>query len=250
MARLDRLAPVKEIAQIGAAIGREFSHRAAGGGLADPGSELQGALAQLMAAELIHGRGTPPEANLCFQARARAGHSLRLTVAGPSPTHTCRHRRALEGKFADQVEAAPAAIARHYTEAGLADPAARYWLAASELALSRSAYAEADRYVAAGLALIPRLPQGTDRESLELALHVTRGAALSPLKAYTAPETVAAFTAAKQLLDAGVGDDLQRFFVLMGLYLTPYISARLEFASSWRTSSWKPRNGRTKRIII
>ena len=95
---------------------------------------------------------------------------------------------ALEEKFADQVEeAAPAAIARHYTEAGLADPAARYWLAASELALSRSAYAEADRYVAAGLALIPRLPLGTDRESLELALHVTC-VALSPLKAYTAPE--------------------------------------------------------------
>ena len=55
--------------------------------------------------------------------------------------------RALEEKFADEVAAAPAAIARHYTEAGLADPAARYWLAAGELALSRSAYAEADRYV-------------------------------------------------------------------------------------------------------
>ena len=112
----------------------------------------------------------------------------------------------------------------------LADPATRYWLKAAELALSRSAYAEANRFVDAGLALIPRLPRGTDRESLELALHVTRGAALSPLKAYTAPETVAAFTAAKQLLDAGVGDDSQRFFVLMGLYLTPYISARLESA--------------------
>jgi predicted ATPase len=100
--------------------------------------------------------------------------------------------RALEEKFADEVAAAPATIARHYTEAGLADPAARCWLAASELALSRSAYAEADRYVDAGLALIPRLPQGTDRQSLELALHVARAAALSPLKAYTAPETVAA----------------------------------------------------------
>ena len=76
--------------------------------------------------------------------------------------------------------------------------------------------------------MIPRLPQGTDRQSLELALHVARAAALSPLKAYTAPETVAAFRAAKRLLDAGVGDDLQRFFVLTGLYMTPYIAARLE----------------------
>jgi hypothetical protein len=114
-----------------------------------------------------------------------------------------------------------AGSARHYTEADLADPAARYWLAAGEPALSRSAYAEADRYVDVGLALIPRLPQGTDRQSLELALHVTRAAALAPLKAYTAPETVAAFRAAKRLLDAGVGDDSLRFFVLGGFYRRP-----------------------------
>src|SRR5271170_5020100 len=122
------------------------------------------------------------------------------------------------------------ANARHYTEAGLADPAARCWLAAGELALARSAYAEADRYVDAGLALIPRLPRGTDTQSLELALHVARATALSPLKAYTAPETVAAFEAAKRLLDAGAGDDSQRFFVLMGLYMTPFIAAQLESA--------------------
>src|SRR5580658_3807456 len=85
-----------------------------------------------------------------------------------------------------------------------------------------------DRYVDAGLALIPRLPQGSDRQSLELALYVARATALSPLKAYTAPETVAAFEAAKRLLDAGVGNDSQRFLVLSGLYMTPYIAARLE----------------------
>jgi len=80
------------------------------------------------------------------------------------------------------------------------------------------------------LALIPSLPEGTDRQSLELALHVARAAALSPLKAYTAPETVAAFRAAKRLLDAGVGDDSQRFLVLFGLYMTPFMAARLESA--------------------
>ena len=228
MARLDRLAPVKEIAQIGAAIGREFSYRLLEAVSPIQGAELQGALAQLVAAELIHARGAPPQSTYVFK------HALVQDTAYGSLLRSRRQRihadiaRALEEKFADQVEAAPAAIARHYTEAGLADPAARYWLAAGELALSRSAYAETDRYVGAGLALIPRLPQGTDRESLELALHVTRGAALSPLKAFTAPETVAAFRAAKQLLDAGVGDDSQRFFVLMGLYMTPYIAARLE----------------------
>ena len=230
MARLDRLAPVKETAQIGAAIGREFSYRLLEAVSPIQGAELQDALAQLMAAELIHGRGAPPEATYVFK------HALVQDTAYGSLLRSRRQRihadiaRALEEKFADQVAAAPATIARHCAEAGLADPAARYWLAAGELALSRSAYAEADRYVDAGLALIPRLPQGTDRQSLELALHVARAAALSLLKAYTASETVDAFRAAKRLLDAGVGDDSQRFFVLTGLYMTPYIAARLESA--------------------
>jgi class 3 adenylate cyclase len=228
MERLDRHAPVKETAQVAAAIGREFSYRLLEAVSPIRGAELQDALTQLMAAELIHGRGAPPEATYVFK------HALVQDTAYGSLLRSRRQRihadiaRALEEKFADQIAAAPAAIARHYTEAGLADPAARYWLAAGELALSRSTYAEADRYVDAGLALIPRLPEGTTRQSLELALHVTRGAALSPLKAYTAPETVAAFRAAKRLLDAGIGDDSQRFFVLMGLYMTPYMAARLE----------------------
>jgi class 3 adenylate cyclase len=225
MARLDRLAPTKETAQVAAAIGREFSYRLLEAVSPIQGAELEDALAQLMAAELIHGRGAPPEATYVFK------HALVQDTAYGSLLRSRRQHihadiaRALEEKFGDQVTAAPAAIARHYTEAGLADPAARYWLAAGELALSRSAYAEADRYVDAGLALIPRLPQGTDSQSLELALHVSRATALSPLKAYTAPETVAAFRAAKRLLDAGVGDDSQRFFVLIGLYMTPYMAA-------------------------
>jgi len=228
MERLDRLAPVKEIAQIGAAIGREFSYRLLEAVSPLQGLALQGALGQLMAAELIHGRGTAPEATYVFK------HALVQDTAYGSLLRSRRQRihadiaRALEEKFADQVAAAPASIARHYTEAGLADQAAGYWLAAGELALSRAAYAEADRYVDAGLALIRRLPPGTDKQSLELALHIVRGAALSPLKAYTAPETVAAFRAAKRLLDAGVGDDSQRFFVLIGLYMTPYMAGRLE----------------------
>ena len=228
MERLDRLAPVKETAQVAAAIGREFSYRLLEAISPIQGAELQDALAQLMAAELIHGRGAPPEATYVFK------HALVQDTAYGSLLRSRRQRihadiaRALEERFADQVDAAPAVIARHYTEAGLDEQAARYWLKAAELALSRSAYAEADRYVDAGLALIPRLPQGTDRQSLELALHVARATALSPLKAYTAPETVAAFRAAKRLLDAGVGDDSQRFFVLIGLYMTPYMAARLE----------------------
>ena len=214
MARLDRLAPVKEIAQIGAAIGREFSYRLLEAVSPIKGPALQDALGQLMAAELIYGRGAPPEATYIFK------HALVQDTAYASLLRSRRQRihadiaRALVERFADQVESAPAIIAHHYTEAGLAEPAARYWLEAAELALSRSAHAEADRYVEAGLALIPRLTDGPDRQSLELALQLARANALLPLKGFTAPETVAALTAAKRLLDAGVGTDLQRFSVL------------------------------------
>ncbi len=204
MARLDRLAPVKEIAQIGAAIGREFSYRLLEAVSPITGAALQDALRQLMAAELIYGRGAPPEANYSFK------HALVQDTAYASLLRSRRQRihadiaRALEERFADQIEAAPAILAHHYAEAGLAEPAARYWLKAAELALSRSAYAEANRYVEAGLALIPRLTDGPERQSLELTLQLARANALLTLKGYSAPETVAALTIAKQLLDARV----------------------------------------------
>jgi predicted ATPase len=106
MARLDRLAPVKEIAQIGAAIGREFSYRLLEAVSPIQGAELQGALAQLVAAELIHARGAPPQSTYVFK------HALVQDTAYGSLLRSRRQRihadiaRALEEKFADQVEAA------------------------------------------------------------------------------------------------------------------------------------------------
>ena len=150
--------------------------RPAGSGLAAPGTGVaRCALGQLMAAELIHAHGTPPEATYVFK------HALVQDTAYSSLLRSRRQRihadiaQALAEHFAAQIESAPAIIAHHYTEAGLAAPAARHWLAAGELALSRAAYAEADRYVDAGLDLIPSLAPGTEKQSLELALHVVRG---------------------------------------------------------------------------
>ncbi|MFZ0207676.1 MAG: adenylate cyclase, partial [Roseiarcus sp.] len=230
MARLDRLAPVKEIAQIGAAIGREFSYRLLEAVAPIKGFALQDALGQLMAAELLYARGAPPEASYIFK------HALVQDTAYVSLLRSRRQRihadiaKALEERFADQVEAAPAILAHHYAEAGLAEPAARYWIKAAELALSRSANAEADRYVEAGLALIPRLTDGPDRQSLELALHIAHANALLPLKGFTATEMLAALTAAHRLIDAGVGSDFQRFAVLSRLCIVHSFTARMESA--------------------
>ena len=187
MARLDRLAPVKEIAQIGAAIGREFSYRLLESAAPIQGHALQGALGQLMASELIYGRGAPPEATYVFK------HALVQDTAYASLLRSRRQRihadiaRALVERFAEEVETTPAIIARHFTEADLAEPAAPYWLKAAELALSRSVYVEAAHYADAGLALIPRLADGAERQSLELALHIARASAIFQLKGPPAP---------------------------------------------------------------
>ena len=228
MARLDRLAPIKEIAQIGAAIGREFSFRLLEAVSPIRGVELENALSQLVASELIYQRGTLPDATYIFK------HALVQDTAHASLLRSRRQQihaevaKALAERFAHQVESVPAIMAYHYTEAGLSELAAQYWVKAAEQALSRSAYTEANRYVESGLLLISRLTDGPDRQSLELALQLARANALSSLRGYAASEMVAALNAAKIVLDAGVGSDLQRFCVLNGLCSAYYIAAKLE----------------------
>jgi class 3 adenylate cyclase len=230
MARLDRLAPIKEIAQIGATIGREFSYRLLEAVSPVRGPALQDALGRLVEAELIHGHGTPPEATYTFK------HALVQDTAYASLLRSRRQQihadiaKALTERLADQINVAPAIVAHHYTEAGHCEPAAHHWLSAAELALSRSGVLEANRHVDAGLAAVRRMPDGQNRKSLELAFLVAKANALLPLKGYSTPETVAALSAAKRLLDAGVGDDLQRFSVLHGLCSAEYIASELETA--------------------
>jgi class 3 adenylate cyclase/predicted ATPase len=228
-ARLDRLSPIKEIAQIGAAIGREFSHRLLEAVSPITGQALQEALRQLMEAELIHGRGELPKASYTFK------HALVQDSAYGSLLRSRRQRihadiaQALKQRFAEE-EAAPAIIAHHFTEAGLAEQAASHWLAAAELALSQSASTEAEHHASAGLALIPLAPEGPQRDAVNLGLLVARANALVPLKSISAPETFAAMTAAKQLLDAGIGTDLQRVSILFGLCSATTLTARLKQA--------------------
>jgi tetratricopeptide (TPR) repeat protein len=226
-ARLDRLSPVKETAQIGAAIGREFSHAMLEAVSPLKGARLNAALRQLMDAELIHPRGTPPNTTYVFK------HALVQEAAHASLLRGRRQRihadiaRALQQRISED-EYSLATVARHYSEAGLAELAARSWLAAAELALSQSAPAEAERHASAGLALIPDVEPESERDCLELALLVARANALVPLKSISAPDTFAALTAAKLLLDRGVGTDLQRVSILFGLCSATTLMARTE----------------------
>ena len=225
-ARLDRLSPIKEIAQIGATIGREFSHSLLEAVSPIKGQALQDALHQLMEAELIHERGAAPMTSYVFK------HALVQDTAYISLLRGRRQRihadiaEALKQRDATE-EAMPAVIAHHFTEAGLAEPAACYWLAAAELALSQSAPVEAEHHASTGLAQVPRIEPGPARDSLELALLVARANALVPLKSMSAPETFDAFTRAKEVLDKEGGTDLQRVSILYGLCTGNTLRARM-----------------------
>jgi class 3 adenylate cyclase/tetratricopeptide (TPR) repeat protein len=228
MSRLDRLAAVRDIAQIGAAIGRVFSHRLIEAVAPISGSALQIALDQLVASELIYRRGEPPDVTYVFKHALVQDTAYGSLLRGRRQAIHADIARALCERFADAVDSAPALIALHFTEAGLREPAARYWLKATEQAMSHSAYREANRYVDSGLAQLPALEEGPTRQSLALALQLARANALVPLSGYDAPETMAALTEAKRLLDSGVGDDLQRFSVLYGLCAANFFAARIE----------------------
>ena len=155
-ARLDRLSPIKETAQIGAAIGREFSRALLEAVSPIKGAALEHALRQLIEAELIYMRGSPPNVSYVFK------HALVQDAAHASLLRGRRQRihadiaLALQRRVSAE-EYLPATIAHHHTEAGLSEQAARSWLAAAELALSQSAPAEAERHASAGLALIPSI---------------------------------------------------------------------------------------------
>ena len=171
MARLDRLGQTpKEIAQIAAAIGREFSYELLASVAERGEAELQGALGRLTDAGLVLSRGAPPYATYLFK------HALVRDAAYGSLLRRRReelHARIvamLEADFAEAVAAEPELLARHLTEAGLFKRAVPYWQRAGERATERSAYIEAIAHLKRGLEILERLPESRERDEQELLL--------------------------------------------------------------------------------
>jgi predicted ATPase/class 3 adenylate cyclase len=218
MARLDRLAPVREIAQIGAAIGREFSYSLLRALVGRDETTLKHALAQLEQAELVFRRGDPPEAVYSFK------HALVRDAAYESLLKSRRHQlhgliaRTLEERFADVVASQPEIVAHHFTEAGLVDPAIDYWLRAGNLALSRSANAEAVKHLRQGIELTQSQAASANRVRKELDFYLALGPAMAATEGYAKPETLRVFSHARDLLGDG-GTLTEQMTVLWGVYL-------------------------------
>jgi class 3 adenylate cyclase/tetratricopeptide (TPR) repeat protein len=189
MARLDRLgSAAKEVAQAGAAIGREFGYDLLASVSDLPPLQLSEALDRLVNAGLLFARGIPPEASYLFK------HALVQDAAYGSLLRGRRqslHRRVaatLEERFPEVVTAQPALLAQHCQEAGLAEQAVVYWLQAGQQALARSAMSEAVAQMRKGLEVLTRLPDGRRRQQQELDLQVELRSALTATKGWAATE--------------------------------------------------------------
>ena len=142
MARLDRLGPAKEVAQIGAAIGREFSHALLAAVVRQPEAELASALDRLIAAGLLFRQGVPPHATYLFKHALVQDAAYGTLLREPRRALHARIAETLESQFAEIAESQPELLARHCTEAGLIERAALLWGKAGQRSLARSALIE------------------------------------------------------------------------------------------------------------
>jgi len=201
MARLDRLAPVREVAQIGAVAGRDFHYELLHAVAGMPKERLDDALGQLVRSELIFRRGEIPHAVYTFRhtlvrdaayaglLKSRRGH-LHAAIAN-----------ALEQQFPDIVQTQPETLARHLTEAGLIEKAIGYWLQAGKNAALRSANLEAIAHLQRGIEVIGHLPAGEGKDRSELDFQVVLGPCLIATQGPAASAAVATFARAREVCE-------------------------------------------------
>ena len=213
MARLDRSHSAKEIAKIGAAIGREFSYELIAAVAPQGEADLDSALHQLVESGLVFQRGTPPAAKYIFK------HALVQDVAYDSSLKTQRRglhgkiARVFEERFPSTKETVPELLARHLTAAGEADAAIGYWRDAGKLALRRLALNEAISHLDQGMQLIGSLPPSSGRDEKELELCTLLGTAWVALRGFAASEAWSNFHRA-----LGLAKTLNRHQALLPIY--------------------------------
>ena len=211
MARLDRLgSAAKEVAQIGAAIGREFSYELLIPIAQKSDKELKASLLRLSDAELVFCRGTPPDATFVFKHALVRDAAYGTLLRRPRQELHARIAKVLEERWPDAVETQPELLAHHFTQAELAERALDYWRRAGERALRRSANAEAVHHLTTGLELLAAQPDTPKRAKQELTLQISLAIALTATKGFAPPETVRAYKRARELCHV-LGDQTQLF---------------------------------------
>ena len=258
MARLDRLGPAREIAQIGAAIGREFSHALLSAVVSKPKPELASALDRLIGAGLLFRRGVPPHSSYLFK------HALVQDAAYGTllrETRRALHARiveTLESQFTETAENQPELLARHCTEAGLIEKAAMFWGKAGQRSVARSALVEAAEQLTRALAQIATLPSNAALRREQIKLQVTLITPLTHVKGYAASETKAAVKRAQLLIEQAEAsgeppeDPLMLFLILTALMGSSMASVdtAVELAASIQQALRYPASASGRRRIV
>ena len=230
MARLDRLGPAKEVAQIGASIGREFSGALLAAVARKPEAELELALNRLLVAGLLFREGVPPHATYLFKHALVRDTADGTLLREPRRALHARIAETIEDQFGEIAESQPELLARHCTEAGLIEKAACLWGKAGLQSLERSALVEASLQLNRALHQISTLPGTPTLRREQIKLQVALITPLLHIKGYAAPETKEAAERAHLLIEQAESlgeapeDPLLSFSVLYAVWTSNYVA--------------------------
>jgi class 3 adenylate cyclase/tetratricopeptide (TPR) repeat protein len=228
MARLDRLGSAKEIAQIGAVIGREFSYDLLAAVTGLDTTTLGGALDRLGDAGLVFQQGSLPHASFLFKHALVQEAAYATLLRGPRQNLHARIAIALEERFPETVAARSELLAQHYARAGMIEKAVTNWLRAGQQAIERSAMMEALALLRKGLDQVSQLSEGAQRQEHELELQLAFGRALMATRGFAAPEVGEICARTRQLCDQL--DRPQSVPVLFGEWVHHFLRAELHQA--------------------
>jgi predicted ATPase len=234
MARLDRLGSAKAIAQIGAAIGREFSHALLAPVARLPEPELAAALDRLLQSGLLSRQGMPPEATYLFKHALVQDAAYGALLREPRRELHARIAQAIESQFPDIADSQPELLARHCAEAGLIEKSALLWGKAGQRSLARSALVEAEGQLKRALAQIARLPSTPALRRDQTTLQVALANAQMHTRGFAAAETRASLDQARVLIERAEAlgepaeDPLVLYSVLYGVCVANYMAFNSE----------------------
>jgi serine/threonine protein kinase/predicted ATPase len=217
MARLDRMEGERDVAQLAAALGREFSYELLATVATVDELTLQAELAKLVQAEILYPKGRPPRCTYTFKHALLEDALYNALVKGKRQQFHRRIAEALEARFAETTLTQPELLAHHFTEAGLTEKAIGYWLKAGLRSRDRSAEIEVIGHLTRGLALLQTLDESPERDARQLELLSPLATAYIASRGYAAPEVGPAIHRARELCER-VGQPSQLFALMLGIW--------------------------------
>jgi class 3 adenylate cyclase/predicted ATPase len=233
MARLDHLATVKGLAQLGATLGREFAYELLQAVSPWDGETLRWGLQQLVEAELLYQHGLPPQATYRFKHALIQDTAYQSLLRSTRQQYHQRIAQILEARFPELCETQPELLAQHYTEAGVLAQAIPYWQRAGDHANARSAYVEAIHHLTRGLELLTTLPHTPERDRQELRLRLALGVSLTVTRGWGAPEVAHTHARTRELCQQE--EHAQLFPVLWGMWAFHLLRAEFQTARELAT---------------